>query len=352
MAVAVSTHFGDMYRYKRMDYSACSNKINKIHELSDIISSSHNILQGVETPCLEFNCGTVQEPSYGNTETPDIGDLRRELSMFESSDSVTSADDVTESDASSASGQTSVGVARAGSSLKDNLRHKIQQRRHSEGRLMPEILFEQPKIYQLTQEEKLKMSRRRERNRLSANKSRLKRIQQQQRLEEEIRQLEQENLENKKAVEQLNKFKRYCLRLLRSHNCLHGKRRQSSDGGPSLLQKRLPGVCQKREESRSRNDDIISLTNSAVQNGTSLGGKAQRQLRNIETPLQAERGSVDDVIDSSETINRIYSRNDSLDLTETVSEICTDNDSMLDEIAKIELIKQELEKSSRELLMK
>lgn len=106
-------------------------------------------------------------------------------------------------------------------SIKQCLKDKIKLRRESQGAEEIKNLFEPPKQYPLTVEEKYKNEFRKLRNRKSATKSRLKRMAMEKQLAEEEKKLECENIKLLKDVKQLTGYKRFLQQKLTNHfsNC-------------------------------------------------------------------------------------------------------------------------------------
>ncbi|XP_045214599.1 transcription factor kayak-like [Mercenaria mercenaria] len=104
-------------------------------------------------------------------------------------------------------------------SLKEELKAKIQTRRKSEGVGELRVKFEAPKSYPLTPEERDKVLKRKHRNRLSANKSRLKRQQHEDNLQKELENLETENDKLSNEVKLLQNIKRLLSTKMASHKC-------------------------------------------------------------------------------------------------------------------------------------
>ncbi|KAH3734875.1 uncharacterized protein LOC127851032 [Dreissena polymorpha] len=89
--------------------------------------------------------------------------------------------------------------------LKQRMKDKIRFRRESQGigEINVEDLFEEPRQYDLTPEERAKEERRKKRNRVSAEKSRKKRIEKEKTLEQEYDEEEKKNTELAKEVHDL-----------------------------------------------------------------------------------------------------------------------------------------------------
>lgn len=102
-------------------------------------------------------------------------------------------------------------------SIKDELRAKIQQRRISEGQEELKIEFEPPKSYELTPEEREKIEKRKHRNRQSANKSRIRRQRQLEKLLKDEKSISDENQRLRAEVDALKKLKENCEKILKAH---------------------------------------------------------------------------------------------------------------------------------------
>lgn len=91
--------------------------------------------------------------------------------------------------------------------IKDELRSKIQNRRVSEGQGELKVEFEPPKQYELTPEERWKIETRKQRNRKSADMSRLKRKRHLEQLLQDEKELSEKNQKLKADVDALHKVK-------------------------------------------------------------------------------------------------------------------------------------------------
>lgn len=101
--------------------------------------------------------------------------------------------------------------------IKQTLKDKIRIRRESEGAAEIKNLFEPPKTYELTPEEETKNEIRKQRNRQSANKSRLKRIAREKQLEKDAEELEKEHTRRTSEVNALKKYKEILVTYLKHH---------------------------------------------------------------------------------------------------------------------------------------
>ncbi|PVD39247.1 hypothetical protein C0Q70_01875 [Pomacea canaliculata] len=89
--------------------------------------------------------------------------------------------------------------------LKEELRLKIQLKRLQQGKPEMEVTFDEPRQYELSEEEKAKQERRKERNRVAAKNSRNKRKKHQQQVEHKHKELNNENTSLRTDVEKLRK---------------------------------------------------------------------------------------------------------------------------------------------------
>lgn len=103
--------------------------------------------------------------------------------------------------------------------IKNELRTKIQTRRISQGVGELRVEFEAPKTYKLTPEEEKKVQNRKHRNRLSANKSRLRRMQHEEELRKEADTLEAENDRLRSEIKLFQKLKTILSKKMESHTC-------------------------------------------------------------------------------------------------------------------------------------
>lgn len=96
--------------------------------------------------------------------------------------------------------------------VKMELACKVRQRRQMKGEDDIEVSFEPPKMYELTEEEKHKIEQRKQRNRLSAERARIKRKCREEDLHNECQSLEEQQrslqCEMKQLTTQLTKYKK------------------------------------------------------------------------------------------------------------------------------------------------
>lgn len=101
--------------------------------------------------------------------------------------------------------------------IKEGLRNKIQRRRISQGQGELKVEFEPPKQYELTPEERRKIEKRKQRNRKSADVSRLKRKEKLENLMKDEESLVEENRNLKAEVDSLQNYKQAMEAALHSH---------------------------------------------------------------------------------------------------------------------------------------
>lgn len=171
--------------------------------------------------------------------------------------------------------------------LKEELRVKIQARRISEGQEELRVEFEPPKKYQLTPEEELKLEIRKQRNRRSANESRIRRKRKLEELSKEEAVLNSEHRRLRAEVTSLQQFKLKLQTLLLNHSQLcafkhHFSRDdivKSQDSiGVTLANERVQESDMTSSATESRNNDISTLP--------SLNGASREHLRNLAKDKQ------------------------------------------------------------------
>ncbi|KAL4239217.1 hypothetical protein ACF0H5_000034 [Mactra antiquata] len=147
------------------------------------------------------------------------------------------------------------------SQVKESLKEKIRTRRESEGADEIKNLFEVPKKYKMTVEEEKKIEVRKQRNRIAANKSRLKRIAREKHLEEEAERLERENKSLKKEVASTQKLKNVLKEILHLHlpSCKHSNQ---SDGRNVLVKTRQGDGLQAQKSEINHNEFHVDNHNS------------------------------------------------------------------------------------------
>lgn len=115
-------------------------------------------------------------------------------------------------------------------SIKNELRAKIQQRRISEGQDELKVVFEPPKTYELTPEEREKVQKRKHRNRQSANQSRINRQKKLERLITDEKQLSAENQRLRADVGALKKMKMRLEAVVQNHEARCNMKDNTSTG--------------------------------------------------------------------------------------------------------------------------
>lgn len=101
--------------------------------------------------------------------------------------------------------------------VKMELASKVRQRREMNGKGDIQISFDPPKVYQLSSEEVVKIEQRKQRNRRSAEKARIKRKSKEDELQQECQNLEDEQRSLHSEMRQLNSQMKQYKKLFYTH---------------------------------------------------------------------------------------------------------------------------------------